>query len=111
MVEFFNTEDEEILNKDFTQRDKIDDVVIKEQLDEMAFIWKETMLKLKEDDICFCCKNTLPKETKTNPNLNNPTEKINSPMFFIVKTNSEKGTLVLCSLCPECFDNLKTKPE
>ena len=86
---------DEVLEKDITQADSIDNKQLNDHLGGMGFLWDRVNKKLIEDGICFSCKK---KVDFVGGNLN-------------VKEASkvEPGVIAFVGICNECEEKLTTQ--
>ena len=90
------------MKSEFNHEERVDKVV-SAVLDEMGYLWDEAIEKLRDDNVCFSCKNeldTIEKDGVVEPQLN---------IYKASKT--EKGCVAFVTLCEKCRDKLKKSIE
>lgn len=77
---------DEVLEKQITNEDKIDQSV-ENELSQMGFLWKTTLEKFEHDKICFECNQKLSKNK-----------------MYLTPASSPEGAVAFASLCKDCYD-------
>jgi len=86
---------DEVLEKDITQADSIDNKQLNDHLGGMGFLWDRVNKKLVEDEICFNCKK---KVDFSGGNLN-----------VREASKVDKGVIAFVGICNECLQQQENK--
>jgi len=87
----------DVLEKDITQEDKIDNEAVEQSLGEMGFLWDRVQEKLKKDGICFNCKQNVEFSSES--------------IQVLEATKSEKGVIAFVGICQDCMKKLEKEEE